>query len=60
MKYIHIFTFQFATKLATYTFRSENRVLSFSALERLADEQNINLSTDILINHTVFLNEEND
>ena len=59
MKYIHLFTFQFPTKIATYTFTSENRVLSFANLEQLADEQNIDLSTDVLLNHTVFLNEEN-
>ena len=59
MKYIHLFTFQFPTQIATYTFKSENRLLSFANLEQLADEQNIDLSTNVLINHTVFLNEEN-
>lgn len=58
MKYIHIFTFQFATKLASYVIHSENRMLPFSQMEELVDEQQIDLSTDILINHTVFLNKE--
>lgn len=59
MKYIHIFTFQFATKLATYSIRSENRILPYTQFKKLADEQNINLSNTILINQSTFLNEEN-
>lgn len=59
MKYIHMFTFQFATKMVSYVIHSENRILPFTQLEKLADEQNIDLATNILINHTVFLNEEN-
>lgn len=59
MKYIHIFTFQFTTKLATYSIRSENRILPYTQFKKLADEQNINLSNTILINQSTFLNEEN-
>lgn len=59
MKYIHIFTFQFHDKLASYSIQSENRILPFTRLEKLADEQNIDLTTTILINQSTFLNEEN-
>lgn len=59
MKYIHVFTFQFSTKLASYTLKTDNRILLFTQLEKLTDEQNIDLATSILINHTVFLNEGN-
>lgn len=59
MRYVHIFTFQFATKLATYSIQSENRILPYTQFKKLTDEQNINLSNTILINQSTFLNEEN-
>ena len=51
MRYVHVFTFQFATKLATYSIQSENSILPYTQFKKLAEEQNINLST--------FLNEGN-
>lgn len=58
MKYIHIFTFQFSTKIASYVIQSDNRILPFTQLEKLADEQHIDLATALLINQSIFLNEE--
>ncbi len=59
MRYVHIFTFQFATKLVSYSIQSENRILPYTKFKKLADEQNIDLSNTILINQSTFLNEEN-
>ena len=59
MRYIHIFTFQFSDKLASYVIQSDNRILPFTQLEKLADEQNIDWATTILMNQSTFLNEEN-
>lgn len=59
MRYIHILTFQFPDKLASYVIQSENRILPFTQIEKLADEQHIDLATTLLINQSTFLNEEN-
>lgn len=59
MKYIHLFTFRSSTKWASYSIKSENRILPYTQFKKLAEEQNINLSNTILINQSTFLNEEN-
>lgn len=59
MKYIHVFTFQFLTKISSYVIQSDNSILPFTQLEKLADKQNLDLSTALLINQSIFLNEEN-
>lgn len=59
MKYIHVLTFQFSTKIASCVIHSDSSILPFAQLKKLADRQHIDLATAPLINQSTFLNEEN-
>ena len=59
MKYIHMLTFQTVSKTLVYTVKSENRILSINELYELVEQYGLDIKNIALINHTVFLNEEN-
>ena len=59
MKYIHMLTFQTVSKTVVYTVKSENRILPINEVYELMEQYGLDVNETVLINHTVFLNEEN-
>ena len=59
MKYIHMLTFETASKTLVYTVKSENRILPINTFYELVEQYGLDVNKTVLINHTVFLNEEN-
>lgn len=59
MKYVHVFTFQTNNNTVTYSVKSNHQIISIQRFNELVSNSNIDEKSSPLINHTVFLNEEN-
>jgi len=59
MKYVHLFTFQTGNSTVTYSVKSNHQIISIQRFDELVSSSNLDNNSSPLINHTVFLNEEN-